>query len=86
MNVIFYIGLVLLTIAGASVITRIAIGPSDPDRAVAADLLLATCIGLFIIFGVIAGYSAISDVLLAAATSSFLATLALARLILRNEQ
>lgn len=86
MNIVYFSCLVLLTIAGATVIARIAIGPSDPDRAVAADLLLATCIGLFVIFGILAGYSAVADVLLAAAASGFLATLALARLILRDEQ
>jgi multicomponent Na+:H+ antiporter subunit F len=86
MTIALYIAVVLIVLGGACVIFRIVIGPSDPDRAVAADLLLGTCIALFIVFGLLADYSAILDVLLVVSCAGFLSSLALARLILRDEQ
>ncbi len=86
MNIALYAGVVLVTLSGAAVILRIAIGPSDSDRAIAADLLLGVCIALFILFGMLADYSAIMDVLLVVSSAGFLSSLALARLILRDEQ
>ena len=86
MNIALYISLVLVTLGVSLVIFRIIIGPSEPDRAAGADLLLATTISLFIILGLMLDFKSMLDLLLIVSTAGFLSTLALVRLILRDEQ
>lgn len=86
MTALLYISAILVIIAGASVILRIISGPSDSDRAVAADLLLGICVALFILFGILSQFTSIMNVLLVVSSAGFLSSLALARLILRDEQ
>ncbi len=86
MNTILYICLGILTITSGAVMYRIIFGPSESDRAAASDMLLATTVSIFIVFGLLLDFSSMIDLLLIVSAAGFLATLAMVRLILRDEQ
>lgn len=80
----FGIVLLLITIAAAAV--RMARGPGDADRAVAADLLFFAIIGLIALLGVRVASSATFDIVLVATLVGFLATVSLARAVTRGKR
>lgn len=86
MNVVLYISLACVFISGAAVLYRIILGPTDADRAIAADMLLVVCVALFCLFGMYYDFTSVIDVLMIAPIAGFLSSLALARLISRDEQ
>ena len=85
-NIALYVSLACVFLSGASIMYRIILGPTDADRAIAADMLLVVCIALFCLFGMYYDFSSILDVLLISSGAGFLSSLALARLISRDEQ
>lgn len=78
------IGLVVLAVLAASV--RIARGPTNPDRAVAADLLFFSIIALIALVGLRVASAYVFDILLIATLTGFLATLSLARAITKGRR
>lgn len=86
MNIILYFSLACVFASGAAILYRIVLGPTDADRSIAADMLLAVCIALFCLFGMYYDFSSVIDVLMIAPIAGFLSSLALARLISRDEQ
>lgn len=86
MDVVLYIALACVFSSGAAILYRIILGPTDADRAIAADMLLVVCITLFCLFGMYYDFTSVLDVLLISSGAGFLSSLALARLISRDEQ
>ncbi len=78
------IGLVVVTILAATY--RIIVGPSDADRAVAADLLFFSIIALIALIGVHLASSATFDILLIATLVGFLGILSLSRALTRGKR
>ena len=65
---------------------RMLIGPSDADRAVAADLFMFAVLGIIALAGVRAGSIATFDLLLIATLVGFLSALSLARALTRGRR
>ncbi|PXA99339.1 cation:proton antiporter [Nostoc sp. 3335mG] len=79
--------LVSLVILGVALITstvRIVIGPSLADRVLALDLMTVTAMGFIGAVAVRTGLMLYLDIAIAVALLGFLATIALARYILRR--
>lgn len=75
------IPLLLIGIVFLVVVVRMALGPSQGDRAVAADLSFFCFISMVALFGARQGLTAAFDVVLIATLSGLVATLWLSRLI-----
>lgn len=80
------VGIVLLTAVCLASAVRMLRGPTDADRAVAADLLLFAVLGLIALFGVRAGSASTFDLLLIATLVGFVAALSLARALTRGKR
>lgn len=75
------IGLVLL-----AVVVRMAIGPTQADRAVAADLTFFCFIALVALFGALLDTPAVFDLVLIGTLIGFVAAIWLARLIRKEKR
>lgn len=80
------IGIVLLAAVTLTAAVRVLLGPTDADRAVAADLLLFSVLGLIALFGVRSGSTATFDLLLIATLVAFVGALSLARALMRGRR
>jgi multicomponent Na+:H+ antiporter subunit F len=78
------VGLVVVTILAA--VYRIAKGPSDADRAVAADLMFFGIIALIALLGVRLASAATFDILLIATLVGFLGIMSLSRALTRGKR
>jgi multicomponent Na+:H+ antiporter subunit F len=78
------IALVMLGLALLVSIVRIIIGPSIADRVLALDLMTVIAMGFIGAISVRTGLSLYLDIAIALALLGFLATIALARYILRR--
>lgn len=78
------IALILLGIALLVSIIRIVIGPTLPDRVLALDLMTVVAMGFIGAIAVRTGLMLYLDIAIALALLGFLATVALARYILRR--
>lgn len=76
------IALVIVTTVLTAI--RMVRGPSDADRAVAAELLFFAAVGLIALFGVRAGSVATFDIVLVATLVGFLSSISLARALTRG--
>lgn len=65
---------------------RMLRGPTDADRAVAADLMMFSILALIALFGVRSGSIAAFDLLLIATLVGFLSALSLARALTRGRR
>lgn len=65
---------------------RIAVGPTPADRAIAADLLTFTIIGLIALIGTKAHSQGTFDLILVATLVAFLAAVSLARALTRGHR
>lgn len=65
---------------------RMLIGPTDADRAVAADLLMFSILALIALFGVRTGSVAVFDLLLIGTLVGFVAAVSLARALTRGRR
>lgn len=87
MTVMLAAALVLVAVALLPAMFRMATGPTDADRGVAADLVFFSFIGLVGIFGLLFLEAAVVlDVVLVATVVGFLATLSIARLVTRGQR
>lgn len=77
-------GFLVLGVAFLSTVWRMAIGPTNADRAVAADLAFFVLIGVLALAAVRFDQPVFFDLVLVATLVGFVASLALARLIDRS--
>ena len=78
--------IVMLLIAMALVLWRLARGPTAADRVIALDLLSVLVVAFLVSISIYAGETSYLDVAIAYACIAFLGTVALARFILRASQ
>ncbi|MDB5507384.1 MAG: transporter protein [Devosia sp.] len=71
-------------LAMALTLVRLVIGPTLPDRILALDLLTTLTIGCIVIFAIRTGMTLYLDLAIGLALIGFLATVALARYLLRH--
>lgn len=85
----FHIGLLivagLLTIAALPVIHRIIVGPSILDRALASDMLVVLLVMAFAVYSADSGTTYAFSAMLALTALAFLATVAVARFVARED-
>lgn len=77
-------GFLVLGVAFLSTVWRMAVGPTNADRAVAADLAFFVLIGVLALAAVRFDQPVFFDLVLVATLVGFVASLALARLIDRS--
>jgi len=87
MNVIsaFMVALVLLLFSAMLTLIRLLLGPTIPDRAVALDSMTTTTAGAMILYGVITKQAVFIDVALVYAILSYIATLYIARYLVKKK-
>jgi len=78
-------GFVLIGLAMALNIWRLARGPDITDRILALDTLNINAIALLVLFGIRAGSSAYFEAALILAAMGFVATVALSKYLLRGD-
>jgi len=78
------IAMFMLALAAACAMIRLALGPSVPDRVVAADLLGTLSVGLLVVGAAASGQRAFLDTALIIALIAFVSTIAYARYIERK--
>lgn len=80
------IAIVLVVISLALAAARMVIGPTDADRAVAADLLFFAIIAMIALVGVRVESSATFDIVLIATLVGFLSAISLARALTKGKR
>ena len=78
------VALGLLSLALLLTVIRVIIGPTLPDRVMALDMLVAVAIGFIAVLGVKTGQALYADIAIALGLVGFLATVALARFVLKR--
>ena len=74
----------LLSLALLITVMRVIIGPTLPDRVMALDMLVAVAIGFIAVLGIKTGQALYADIAIALGLVGFLATVALARFVLKH--
>ena len=87
MNVIsaFMVALILLLFSAMLTLIRLILGPTIPDRAVALDSMTTTTAGAMVLYGVITKQPVFIDVALVYAVLSYIATLYIARYLVKKK-
>jgi len=80
------VAIVVLALVALAAVARMLRGPTDADRAVAADLLMFSVLGLIALVGVRSDSIATFDLLLIATVVGFLSALSLARALTRGRR
>ena len=80
------IGLVLVVAAFAISLLRVVLGPSLADRAVAVDVCFFSVVAVFALLAARNELAAFADAVLIASLVGFLATVSLARLVVRGRR
>jgi multicomponent Na+:H+ antiporter subunit F len=75
----------ILCVSFGLTVWRVIIGPTLPDRILALDMLVAVAIGFIAAFAVKTGFMLYVDIAIALGLLGFLATIALARFVLRSK-
>lgn len=86
LNFGLYIGLAILAVCMIAVAFRMITAPLDADRAVAADLLTFSFVGMLAIFGVLLAGEYFFDLVLVASIVGFLSAVSLARALTRGRR
>ncbi len=81
----FMWAMVLLLVSAMLTLIRLLIGPTIPDRAVALDSMTTTTAGAMVLYGVITRQAIFIDVALVYAVLSYIATLYIARYLVRKK-
>jgi multicomponent K+:H+ antiporter subunit F len=79
------IAMVMISIAIALNLWRLAIGPSLPDRILALDTMYVNAIALLILFGIYQGSALYFEAALLIAVMGFVGTVALSKYLLRGD-
>ncbi len=85
MTVLIDVSLVALAVALLATVVRMVVGPSDADRAVAADLAFFVFVAAAALLGVRLGAPYLLDVAVVATLVGFLASVTFARLLHRKD-
>ncbi len=87
MNVIsaFMVALILLLFSAMLTLIRLILGPTIPDRVVALDSMTTTTAGAMVLYGVITKQPIFIDVALVYAVLSYIATLYIARYLVKKK-
>ncbi len=87
MNVVsaFMVALILLLFSAMLTLIRLILGPTIPDRAVALDSMTTTTAGAMVLYGVITKQPVFIDVALVYAVLSYIATLYIARYLVKKK-
>ncbi|WP_461862884.1 cation:proton antiporter [Thermococcus sp.] len=80
----FMWALILLLFSAMLTLIRLLAGPTIPDRAIALDSMTTTTAGAMVIYGVITKQAIFIDVALVYAVLSYIATLYIARYLVRK--
>ncbi len=78
------VGLLILTVSMALVVTRLVRGPQAADRIVALDLFCVLVVAFLALFAIFARQASFLDVAIAYALVAFLGTVAFARFLERS--
>ncbi|NJE09069.1 cation:proton antiporter [Thermococcus sp. M39] len=81
----FMVALVLLLFSAMLTLIRLLLGPTIPDRAVALDSMTTTTAGAMVLYGVITKQAVFIDVALVYAILSYIATLYIARYLVKKK-
>ncbi|WP_461865866.1 cation:proton antiporter [Thermococcus sp.] len=81
---LFMWALILLLFSAMLTLIRLLLGPTIPDRAVALDSMTTTTAGAMVLYGVITKQAVFIDVALVYAVLSYIATLYIARYLVRK--
>ncbi|ADT84458.1 MULTISPECIES: cation:proton antiporter [Thermococcus] len=87
MNVVsaFMVALILLLFSAMLTLIRLILGPTIPDRAVALDSMTTTTAGAMVLYGVVTKQPVFIDVALVYAVLSYIATLYIARYLVKKK-
>ena len=80
------VAIVVLTLVALAAAVRMLLGPTNADRAVAADLLMFAVLGLIAMIGVRSGSIAMFDLILIGTLVGFLSALSLSRALTRGRR
>ncbi len=80
----FMWAMILLLFSAMLTLIRLLAGPTIPDRAVALDSMTTTTAGAMVLYGVITRQAVFIDVALVYAVLSYIATLYIARYLVRK--
>lgn len=81
---LFMGAMILLFLSATLTMIRMLLGPTIPDRVVALDALTTTTAGAMVLYGVITEQAVIIDVALVYAVLSYIATLYIARYLVKR--
>ncbi len=81
---LFMWALILLLFSAMLTLIRLLLGPTIPDRAVALDSMTTTTAGAMVLYGVVTKQAIFIDVALVYAVLSYIATLYIARYLVRK--
>lgn len=81
---VFIGAFILLLVSATLTLIRLLLGPTIPDRVVALDSMTTTTVGAMIIYGVVTRQAVIIDVALVYAVLSYIATLYIARYLVKK--
>lgn len=84
MENMFMWAMILLLISAMLTLIRLLAGPTIPDRVVALDTMTTTTAGAMVLYGVITRQAVFIDVALVYAVLSYIATLYIARYLVRK--
>lgn len=85
LSVVIPLALVMLVVAMGLNLWRLAKGPTAPDRILALDTLAINTIALVMLIGIAASSTAYFEAALLIALFGFVATVALARYVMRGD-
>ena len=80
----FMWALALLLVSATLTLIRLLAGPTIPDRAVALDSMTTTTAGAMVLYGVVTKQAVFIDVALVYAVLSYIATLYIARYLVKK--
>lgn len=84
MDSMFMWTMVLLMLSATLTLIRMLVGPTIPDRVVALDAMTTTTAGAMVLYGVITKQVVFIDVALVYAVLSYIATLYIARYLVKK--
>lgn len=82
---LFMGAMILLFFSATLTMMRMLLGPTIPDRVVALDALTTTTAGAMVLYGAITEQAVIIDVALVYAVLSYIATLYIARYLVKKK-
>ena len=85
LNIALIITFIVLALGQILAMVRVVIGPTSADRILALDTMVINALGLVVVLGIYQGVQIYFEVSLLIAMLGFVATVALARFLLRGD-